>query len=306
MSTGKNHPGLLDKLAAAVKDVAASATSLLAGGADPAAAADLQPGAGRGEATGIVNAELDQPPASLGGSAVRPDGSNGAGAVSAGGEAVVGSQEWLAQPAKLPDQSPPDQATPEASSEADADSAQSAAEPAQQQRLDAGSSLPSDGADQQLPVQPPTLTEEQLERAVKRLPPKAREAAKTKIRASWSATDARGGSSDYLYELGNTDYNTNVDVGESEIKFVAAYTSVCRGVMQWCAADKGTHPSITFPAALWYALCSDQIARSNHARPSVVMPGFNLHDRRELRSIYSFTSASSCNQPLEFSVEFQV
>jgi len=215
---------VLDKLAAVVKDAASSAATLLTGPADPGAAANLQPGIGdgigdSGEQAGGSAAALDQPPAAQAGGQTDGNGSSGGSSSDA---AAAGSQEWLAPQPKLADRSPAEAAAQDASANRRDSSAAAAASAGtvQQQQQDAAAPAAANGAgqqQQQQPVQqqqkaqPPS--EEELERAVRRLPPKAREAAKTKIRASWAAKDARGGDKDFLYELGQTDYNTNVDVG---------------------------------------------------------------------------------------------
>ena len=108
--------------------------------------------------------------------AAGPDASRGRRCGSRSGDSIDNGSQQNTSPADKPQQQPP---------------------PQQQQ--------------QQAP-QPPT--EQQLDAAVAKLPEAQRDAAKKKLRSSWDAKDVRGGGGDFLYELGNTDYNTDVDVGE--------------------------------------------------------------------------------------------
>lgn len=215
-SGGANEPGVLDNLAGAVRDAAVSAAKSLASAGDPAAAANLQPGILSD--SGAEAASFGQPPVAQSDvSMAQP--SNGSRpqtaesedrTVSSGGDAgdtaadpaIVGSQEWLAPQQQLPDQTPPEAGAAAAAAVAAGDSKAQTSSPA----------APSPQQDQQQEQrQPPT--DQQLDAAVAKLPEAQREAAKRKLRSSWDAKDARGGGGDFLFELGNTDYNTNVDVG---------------------------------------------------------------------------------------------
>ena len=223
---------MLDRLAGAVRDAAVSAAQSLVADGDPAAAANMQPGLPSD--SGIKQASQEQPPAAQpdvssahqsNGSEAQPaemgkrTGSDGDAAGAADADidpAIVGSQEWLAPQQQLPDQTPPQPSAATAAAVTDSDATVQAASPAgaapQQQQQEDQQQQQQEQEQQQQPWQPPT--DQQLDAAVAKLPEGQREAAKKKLRSSWDAKDARGGGGDFLFELGNTDYNTNVDVGE--------------------------------------------------------------------------------------------
>ena len=224
---GASQPGVLDKLAGAVRDAAVSAAESLVSAGDPAAAANLQPGIP--SSSGAEAASPEQLPAaqsdvsmarSSNGSEAQAEeagdrtGSGEHAAVGAADPAIVGSQEWLAPQQQLPDQTPPEAGAAAAAATADGDATAQAASPAaappQQQQQEQ-----QQQEEQQRQQSPQPPTDQQLDAVVAKLPEAQREAAKRKLRSSWDAKDARGGGGDFLFELGNTDYNTNVDVGES-------------------------------------------------------------------------------------------
>jgi hypothetical protein len=217
LTAGANQPGVLDKLAGAVRDAAVSAAQSLVAPGDPAAAANLQPDIPSD--SGAEAASPEQPPAAQSDvSMAQPSNgsepqtaesedrtdSSGYDAVDAAADpAIVGSQEWLAPQQQLPDQTPPEAGAAAAAARAAGDTTAQTSGPA-------ATSPQQD--QQQEQRQPPT--DQQLDAVVAKLPEAQREAAKRKLRCSWDAKDARGGGGDFLFELGNTDYNTNVDVGE--------------------------------------------------------------------------------------------
>jgi hypothetical protein len=59
---------------------------------------------------------------------------------------------------------------------------------------------------------------------------------KKALRSSWDAKDARGGSApdaDYLYELGRSDINLNIDTGQNSIMLDSLFTGAQAATTLW-------------------------------------------------------------------------